>query len=284
LKELKSLFLSLKIKSILSGFLDNVARLESPGSVGGPFKNRAYFSCNPAITEPIYIDRSSFLFTLDFRKLPQFVCFGSLVRKQRKDGSTVSCMTNVTYVDQSWLGVLAEGSPLLSEGEPLTTPSPIYDKKQEAVMCSVAATYGCRGWCILPVCRVMYDYLASYQGRSSFSSKKDSFRWFARFLLEGKVIEESNSLPALLNESSVIITSRNAVAKVVVLVSALADAGVDSGPALRKHWAEINQQFLFRELRAWVKKECFEEAKIIWMKAMKQNVHKWKNKLGQGDR
>lgn len=267
----------------MSGLLDNVARLEPPGSYGGSFTSRAYFSCNPAITEPIYIDRSSFLFTFDFRKLPQFVCFGSLVRKQRKDGSTVSCMTNLTYVDQTWLGVLAEGSPLLSEGEPLTTPSPTYDKKEEAVICSVAATYGCRGWCILPVRRAMYDYLESYKGRSSFSSKKESFRWFARFLLEGKVFEELNDLPSLLNESSVIITSRNAAAKVVVLVSALADAGVDSGPALRKHWAEIDQQFLFRELRAWVKKDYFEEAKNLWMKAVKENVHKWKNKLGHGD-
>jgi hypothetical protein len=101
-------------QSILSGFLDNIARLKSPGSFGGPFTNRAYFSCNPEITEVFYINCSSFLFTLDFRKLPQFICLGSLVRKQRKEGSTVSYMTNVTYVDQSWLGVLAEGSPLLS--------------------------------------------------------------------------------------------------------------------------------------------------------------------------
>jgi hypothetical protein len=68
-----------------------------------------------------------------------------------------------------------------------------------------------------------------------FHRRRILFVGFARFLLEGKVIEESNSLPALLKESSVIITSRNAVAKMVALVSAFADAGVDSGPDLRKH-------------------------------------------------
>jgi hypothetical protein len=36
---------------------------------------------------------------------------------------------------------------------------------------------------------------------------------------------------------------------------------------------------MFVQRVAWVKKECFEEAKLLWMKAVKQNVHKWKKKL-----
>jgi hypothetical protein len=65
----------------------------------------------------------------------------------------------------------------------------------------------------------------------------------------------------LLNESSAIITSRDTTAKVVVIASALPGAGVDNGPALRKHSAEIDEHFLFRELKAWereshLKKPC----------------------------
>jgi hypothetical protein len=72
----------------------------------------------------------------------------------------------------------------------------------------------------------MYDYVETFKGRCSFYSKKDSFHWFGRFLLEGKVIEVLRNLPPLLNDSSAIITSRDPTATVVVIVSARADTGV----------------------------------------------------------
>jgi hypothetical protein len=37
--------------------------------------------CNPAIADRIFIDRSSFLFTQYFRKLPPFLRYGFLVYK-----------------------------------------------------------------------------------------------------------------------------------------------------------------------------------------------------------
>mmetsp|Transcript_23531 Transcript_23531/g.33759 ORF Transcript_23531/g.33759 Transcript_23531/m.33759 type:complete len:495 (+) Transcript_23531:234-1718(+) len=268
-------------QSVLSGFLDNVAQIAPPGSVTGDISfrlaNRAYYSCNPAIVEPIFIDHNSFLFTKDFRKLPQFVCYGSLVRKPTKDGSTISCMANVTCVDQTWLGILAEGSPLLSLGEPMLSPPPTYDTKQEAVLCSISTKYGHHGWSIPPVRRVMYDYLENWKGRSSQITTRDSFRWFARALLEGKVMKELDNLPSMLNDSPAIITARKPAAKVVMLVSALADNGIDNGPALRKHWAEVNEQFLFRELKAWTNKESFDEAKRLWVNGVKHMVRCWRN-------
>ena len=208
--------------------------------------------------------------------MPQFVCYGSLVRKPTKDGSTIACMTNVTCVDQTWLGILAEGSPLLTLGEPLLSPPPTYDTKQEAVLCSISTKYGHHGWPIPPVRRVMYDYLETWKGRSSLINTRDSFRWFARALLEGKVMKELENLPSMLNDSPAIITARKPDAKVVMLVSACAENGVDNGPALRRHWAEVNEQFLFRELKAWTKKESFDEAKRLWVNVVKQMVHSWR--------
>ncbi len=111
-----------------------------------------------------------------------------------------------------------------------------------------------------PACNGIYNYVATCKGHCSFLSKKDSFRWFERFLLEGKVIEELRDLPPLLNDSSSIFTSRDTAAKVVVVASARADAGVDNGSALRKRClAEIDELFLFRELkheRVIGEKEC----------------------------
>ena len=264
----------------MAGLLDNVARLAPPGSVSGDLNlplRTAYLSCNPAITEPLFIDRKSFLFSKDFRKLPEFVCFGSLVRKPTKSGSTVACMTYVTCVDPSWLGILGEDSPLLSLGEPLDTPLPTYDTQKEAVMCSIATKYGYLGWCVPPVRRVMYEVLENGKIHSSSFMKDDSFRWFARFMLEGKVVEGLCNLPTMLNDAPAIITRRKPAGKVVSLVSALAYAGVDSGRALRKYWAEKDNKFLLRELKAWAKKESAEEVKQLWISAVKESVHKWRN-------
>ena len=100
----------------------------------------------------------------------------------------------------------------------------------------------------------------------------DSFRWFARCLMEGKVLPELSGLQPMLNDEPAMITRRKPVKKVTLMVSALSDAGVDSAAALCKHWAEKDDKFLFRALKPWVKKDCTDDAKQLWISAVRSNI------------
>lgn len=183
-------------------------------------------------------------------------------------------MLNVTPIDPSWLAFLSDKSnEMLSLGDVVNVPSPFYDKKKDAIMCYVKAKYGYQSWEIPPLAVVMKDK----SKEASSLMLDDSYRWFARFLLEGKVVSEFTSLPKFLNDSPIIITKRKPVAKCALLVSALSSADVDSLASLQRYWAEKDQRFLFRLLKPWVKQESIEEFKSLWMKVVKENVKDWKS-------
>jgi hypothetical protein len=61
---------------------------------------------------------------------------------------------------------------------------------------------------------------------------------------------------------------------VTLLVSALSQNGIDSAAALQKHWAERDNKFLFKALKPWIKKNCIDEAKQIWIATVKSQVGK----------
>lgn len=235
-----------------------------------------YFSCSSKMTEPLFMDQNSVLYSKDSRKLPEWVCYDSCERKATKDGSTITVMKNVTPVDPEWLGSLADGSNLLSMGAPLDTPLPAYNKERGAVMCSVTTKFGDQGWLIPPCQCVMYDAVNSPGSHGSAFLADDSFRWFARFLLEGKVLDELKELPSMLNDDPAIISRRKPVQKVALLVSSLASAGIDSGAALRQHWAERDSKFLFKLMKSWTKKDRAGDVKSLWVQAVKSNVKRWR--------
>ena len=225
------------------------------------------------------MDRNSVLYSRDSRRLPQWVCFDSIVRKETKTGDTVTTMKNVTPIDPSWLGSLAKRSRMLSLGEPLPFPLPSYDAERDAVLCSVTTKFGSRGWEIPPVQVEMFDVLQrSDAKKSGHFLVDDSFRWFARFLLEGKVLPELSGMSDMLNDGPSIITRKKPLKKVALLVSALSSAGIDSAGALRKHWAEVDDKFLFPQLKSWTKPEHKADVKRMWIAAVKSNVKQWKQK------
>lgn len=269
-------------QSIASGLLDHVAMLAPPGSIPGdhPFSLRsAYISCSLGSQEPLFMDRNSVLYFRDSRQLPQWVCYDSLLRKTHKDGTTFAVMKDVTPLDPSWLGSVASGSRLLRLAEPKTSPPPFYDHDRDAVMCNVATFFGRHGWEIPSVQVKLCDALVEATGRlSSQFAPDDSFRWFARLLLEGKVLSELSDLTVMLNDNPSLITRQATSKKAVLLVSALSAAGIDSAGSLQKHWSEVDKQFLFKHLKLWVKAEYAEQAKRVWISAVETQVSVWKRK------
>jgi ATP-dependent RNA helicase DHX37/DHR1 len=268
-------------QSIASGFLDNIAVLAPLGSIPGqhPFSLRsAYLSCSSTVKEPLFMDRNSVVFSRDARQLPKWICFESLLRKTHKDGTSIAVMKNITPIDPSWLGRLADGSQLLTLGEPLLSPQPSYDRNRDAILCSVKTTFGSLGWEIPSARKVMYDALHDSKAKqTSTFMLDDSFRWFGRFLFEGEVLLELKGMTAMLNDEPSVITRKAPVAKVALLVAALAGAGVDSAAALRKHWAEVDDKFLFSILKRWAKDDQGKDLKGLWISCVKNNIRIWEN-------
>jgi len=271
----------LLIQSITSGLLDHVALLATPGSISGdhPIDLRsAYIGCSSSIKNLLFLDTTSLMHTRDYRQLPRWICYDSVVRKTTRDGTSINVMKNITPIDPTWLGKISKETRMIALGPPLPSPPPTYDIDQDAILCSVTTKYGSHGWEICPTKKSMYETLncSSRKGNSGFL-REDSFRWFARFLWEGKVISEFNGLPQLMNDSPSLITQRTPSTKVNMLVTSLARAGIDSAGALRKHWSEKDDKFLFLQLKKWIKRENHSQAKRIWIEGVSQNIKRWKD-------
>lgn len=272
----------LLIQSIASGLLDHVAVLATPGSISGDYGmdlRSAYISCSSTIKDPLFLDRSSVTYTRDYRRLPRWVCYDSIVRKATRDGTSITVMKNITPIDPSWLGEISKGTKLLSFGPPLLSPPPSYDADQDAVLCSVTTKFGSHGWEIQPVKKIMFDVVTNRETKqTSDYLANDSFRWFARFLLEGKIVTELSGFDQLLNDSPGLITRRAPSSKVTILVSTLCEEGIDSAAALREHWAEKDDTLLFKQLKGWIRREEMAQAKRIWIEAVRKNVKIWKDR------
>ena len=113
---------------------------------------------------------------------------------------------------------------------------------------------------------------------SSAVMQDDLYRWFARYLLEGMVLPELSNLTPMLNDKPTIITQRKPMKKIMVLVSALSEAGVDSAAALRKHWAEKDEKFLFKAIKPWIIQDNAEKVKRVWTAAVTANVDIWRSR------
>ena len=268
-------------QAIASGLLDNIARRAPPGALPVEFTGvprSAYICANSRLKEPLFIDNNSTVHA----KRPEWLCFDSIVRKTKKDGTTVATMQRVSPVDAEWLASICQNSNLMTIGSPLTTPAPRYLKEKDSVQVAVESKFGGHGWEIPPCYMDMYETIQKeVKGNNRSSSvlmQYDSFRWFARYLLEGKVLLELSGLLPMLNDEPAIITRRKPAKKVMLFVSALSDAGVDSAAALQKHWADKDDKFLFKALKPWVKQECVEDAKRVWIAAVASSVEAWKEK------
>jgi ATP-dependent RNA helicase DHX37/DHR1 len=264
-------------QAIASGLLDHVALLAPLGSISGehPYSIRsAYLSCCASTNaEPLFMDRNSCIYSHDTRILPKWICYESTVRKTLKDGTPIVVMKNITPIESIWLGSIAKNSRLLSTGDPIPSPIPIYDNEQDAIMCSVTTRFGHHGYEIPSIRINMYDALQTPQGKkNTHFMSDDSYRWFARYLLEGKVINEMKQFETMYNDSTSLITRSCPMKKVSMLVSTLANAGIDNVQSLKKQWSKQPKFMGDIILQHWIKPEKKGEYKTLWMKMIQHVV------------
>lgn len=106
-------------------------------------------------------------------------------------------MACVTAIEPEWLPPLALHTPLLRFDPPLASPPPVYDAATDRVLFYCPPRYGSRGWALRPFPLSASDLIRLARMKQAKEEKEKEgvirereCRWFARLLLEGKVLPE----------------------------------------------------------------------------------------------
>lgn len=160
-------------------------------------------------------------------------------------------LRGVTLLNKTWLPRLSADSQQCVFSSPLETPQPFFDPKKDAIMCYVTPRFGPHLW-ELPA------YLVEYPRREG-----DEFKWFAKELLEGKVVKELEVLKGVYVTSPVLLTKAQIPVRGMMLITTLRKEGVVSKKGLLLAWKK-NPLFLKTELLAWVAPRCAVALSLMW--------------------
>lgn len=134
-------------------------------------------------------------------------------------------VSDIVVIEPEWLPIYAV--KLCNLSKPLEEPAPFYDEVDDCVKCYRTATFGPYQW---PVPQTEHVYPDGI----------DKFRWFARFLLEGKIdpyfqlySKTLLSPPTILNKSWSKLQPRT-----TSMIDALSSEDVDSLKKLSAKWIE----------------------------------------------
>eukprot|EP01119_Soliformovum_irregulare_P003707 TRINITY_DN1463_c1_g1_i3.p1 TRINITY_DN1463_c1_g1~~TRINITY_DN1463_c1_g1_i3.p1 ORF type:complete len:1148 (-),score=493.33 TRINITY_DN1463_c1_g1_i3:150-3593(-) len=219
------------IKQIITaGLIDQVAYLKR--------EDGRLFYTNLNSNEEISIHPSSSV----FRKIPEFLVYKEIFRTSK------SFMRGITAVDPSWLSTL--GVPLCQFSQPLEMPVPKYNAKLDRVRCFARVNYGPHAW-PLPIQEI------------TFPETLEKYKFFAQFLLEGKVWKPFSSLKDGYVTSPSILAKSYLPIKYLPIVQALKFKKIDSQENLLKIW-KVEPQFLLAEMEVWVNLTMFKKLSQIW--------------------
>lgn len=175
---------------VLSGMVDRIAKRYDHVLVkdGKEIKN-AYQGL--LLEDPIFIHPSSVL----FKELPTYVCFVEMIETAKM------YMKGVCAIESSWIPVYLPSQctfdkPIVNETEEnYEELKPKFDSTRGVVVCHRESTFGNYMWKIRPV-------------EVDFPVSLELYKWFAKFLLEGEVIEFLKKYtPVLLGSPSTMLKS-----------------------------------------------------------------------------
>lgn len=216
---------------ILSGMGDQVARKipldeikENQDKV--KFKY-AYHAMN--MEEPVWLHQGSVL----KKTLPEFVVYQEIYETNKM------YMRGVTAIDPEWLVRFVPHSCNLSE--PLSDPEPSFNESTGVVNCTVRGSFGSQNW-ELPNCVIDYKHTLG------------AYRWFARFLLEGRVFYKLEKYKkCLLSTPSTMVKSwANLQERTDCLLKGLMAAKVSSRGEMEDVWEEQPKCKYFFYAVVWV--------------------------------
>ena len=224
---------------ISAGLIDQVATLKRDPNNEDPRYRMYYVTMNS--NDKVFIHPSSFLHQMQH----EWVVYKELVH------TTKTYMKGITVIKPEWLLKVANRS-LLHFSKPLETPLPWYDEKNDCVKCLVKVTFGTKSW-EMPIQEVEIPDLS------------ERARWFARYLLEGKVFPHWKKLENCLVAGPVLITKSLVVShkRTWQLLAALEKSKIFSKKALQEKW-QTNPNFLQSEIMMWISPVYHKLLKKHW--------------------
>ncbi|XP_074015677.1 probable ATP-dependent RNA helicase DHX37 [Numenius arquata] len=223
---------------VLAGLGDHVARrVQAEELLDDKWKN-AYKTA--LLDDPVFIHPSSVL----FKQLPEFVVYQEIVE------TTKMYMKGVSAVEPEWIPALLP--PYCHFGKPLENPPPSYCPKTGRIRCHRPSVFYRVSW-QLPAVEVDYP------------EGIDRYKYFARFLLEGKVIEKLSSYSRYLLSSPLIMlkTWSKLQPRTESLLQALVAENCDNRDALLAAWKK-NPKYLLAAYSQWIPEAMHEDLAKKW--------------------
>ncbi|XP_020644538.3 putative ATP-dependent RNA helicase DHX37 isoform X1 [Pogona vitticeps] len=223
---------------VLAGLGDHVARrIRAEELLDEKWKN-GYKT--PLLDDPVFIHPSSVL----FKQLPEFVVYQEIVE------TTKMYMKGVSEVEAEWIPLLLP--PYCHFGKPLETPPPSYCPETGRVRCHRPSVFYRVGW-ELPTVETDYPEGA------------ERYKYFAKFLLEGKVIKKLAAYSRCLLSSPVTMLKSwsKLQPRTESLLQALVSEEADHRDALLAAW-EKNPKYLLAEYCQWIPEVTHKEVSKIW--------------------
>ncbi|KAK7087756.1 probable ATP-dependent RNA helicase DHX37 [Littorina saxatilis] len=226
-------------KIVATGLADHVARLCPDPPPGTKDRHKHAYQC-AELEDPVYIHPTSAL----CKQKKEFVVYQYIHQTTRQ------YMKGIVAIEPGWLPVLAPFH--CSFSKPLEDPPPSWGEDTGKVMCHMKSTFGRSSWEMGEV-RLEYPALA------------ERYSWFARFLLEGKVVPELAkftslllSLPSTMNKAWAKLQPRTEALK-----KALVARGVDSKKALLEEWNK-DPQYLLTAYLQWLPESVHWQVADDW--------------------
>ncbi|XP_059049878.1 probable ATP-dependent RNA helicase kurz [Achroia grisella] len=232
---------------VLSGLGDQVGRKIGLDEVKEGEDKRKFkyaYHCGE-LDEPVHLHSESIL----RKTIPEWVVYQELYETGAEERRKM-VMRNVTAIEPEWLPVYVPY--LCNLGEPLADPEPRYDEKSGRVKCHFKGTFGKVGW-ELPTVEIDYP------------EKIESYRWFARFLLEGVVFPKLRKYTgSLLSPPSTMVKSwAKLQPRTEILLKALIMKRIGNRDALVAMWKE-QSTYLLDEYLKWLPESAQNEATMHW--------------------
>ncbi|XP_059683552.1 probable ATP-dependent RNA helicase DHX37 [Gavia stellata] len=223
---------------VLAGLGDHVARrVQAEELLDDKWKN-AYKTA--LLDDPVFIHPSSVL----FKQLPEFVVYQEIVE------TTKLYMKGVSAVEPEWIPALLP--PYCHFGKPLENPPPSYCPETGRIRCHRPSVFYRVSW-QLPAVEVDYP------------EGIDRYKYFARFLLEGKVIKKLSSYSQCLLSSPLIMlkTWSKLQPRTESLLQALVAENCDNRDALLAAWKK-DPKYLLAAYCQWIPQAMHDDVAKKW--------------------
>ncbi|XP_063820666.1 probable ATP-dependent RNA helicase DHX37 isoform X2 [Pseudophryne corroboree] len=223
---------------VMSGLGDHIARRIRPEELLDEKWRNAYKT--PLLEDPVFIHPNSSL----FRQLPDLVVYQEILE------TTKMYMKGVSSIEPEWIPALLP--QFCHFGNPLENPPPFYCPESGTVKCHRQSTFYRVGW-QLPA--VVVDYPEGLE----------RYKYFAKFLLEGKVITKLGSYTHILLSSpnTMLKTWAKLQPRTEVFLKALVSKKADNLCALQASWKN-DPKYLLHAFCQWIPEAVHNDLSKAW--------------------